>query len=159
MNDMINEKPELLRQMNMIPSRDFKNKVNKRLRLMLVLAIVADIVFLGVLVTLSAVDTLRLPLAVYVVVTAVMVIQWFVLLNLTGKFNKAIDRTDYVQDFEMAKFVIFMRYGKFGLINLKQYKVAVPAEYDSMAWCSPDNTLTVTRGGESFVINTDGKKL
>lgn len=85
-------------------------------------------------------------------------------------FNKNIKLTlpvlaDYIQEYKYGgtskhpKYVFFVKDNKFGVMNVTEFKVAIPAQYDEIAWCEPSRILTVTKGNETYDIDIFGNQL
>ena len=44
-------------------------------------------------------------------------------------------------------------------MNVTEFKVAIPAQYDEIAWREPNRILTVTKGNETYDIDIFGNQL
>ena len=72
---------------------------------------------------------------------------------------------DYIQEYKYGgtkkhpKYVFFVKDNKFGVMNVTEFKVAIPAQYDEIAWREPNRILTVTKGNETYDIDIFGNQL
>lgn len=72
---------------------------------------------------------------------------------------------DYIQEYKyggtkkLPKYVFFVKDNKFGVMNVTEFKVAIPAQYDEIAWREPNRILTVTKGSETYDIDIFGNQL
>ncbi len=76
------------------------------------------------------------------------------------KANPLTTLADYIQSYRYGKkYVLFIKNGKFGVMNVTEFKVAIPAQYDEIAWREPNRILTVTKGSETYDIDIFGNQL
>lgn len=72
---------------------------------------------------------------------------------------------DYIQEYKYGgtskhpKYVFFVKDNKFGVMNVTEFKVAISAQYDEIAWREPNRILTVTKGNETYDIDIFGNQL
>ena len=72
---------------------------------------------------------------------------------------------DYIQEYKYGgtskhpKYVFFVKDNKFGVMNVTEFNVAIPAQYDEIAWREPNRILTVTKGNETYDIDIFGNQL
>lgn len=77
----------------------------------------------------------------------------------TGLLNK-----DYIQkgNDNTGRFVFFVRgtHGlhKFGLFDVKKFKIKLPPVYEELEWIDKGKLLNVLKDGERFVIDINGNK-
>lgn len=57
------------------------------------------------------------------------------------------------------QYVIFIKDGKAGLLDVTKYKVAIKATYLRISWREPNQYLNVDDGKECYVIDTYGNRL
>ena len=55
--------------------------------------------------------------------------------------------------FKRSKLILFRKDKKWGIIDVAQYKVIIPAIYDSIKWRVPDDTIDVVENGEMKTIS------
>ena len=75
---------------------------------------------------------------------------------------------DYIQQYRYKRktrlgkkpqFVFFAKDSLFGVMNVADYKVQIPAEYERMDWKVKDSIISVTKGGHDFFIDISGERL
>ena len=75
---------------------------------------------------------------------------------------------DYIQQYRYKRktrlgkkpqFVFFAKDSLFGVMNVADYKVQIPAEYERMDWKVKDSIISVTKGGHDFFIDINGERL
>ena len=86
-------------------------------------------------------------------------------LIIKSKRVKLSSLADYIQEYKYGgtskhpKYVFFVKDNKFGVMNVTEFKVAIPAQYDEIAWREPSRILTVTKGNETYDIDIFGNQL
>ena len=75
---------------------------------------------------------------------------------------------DYIQKYRYKRktrlgkkpqFVFFVKDCLFGVMNVADYKVQIPAEYERISWKAKDTLIKVTKDGHDFIIDINGKRL
>ena len=75
---------------------------------------------------------------------------------------------DYIQKYRYKRktrfgkkpqFVFFVKDCLFGVMNVADYKVQIPAEYERISWKVKDSIIRVTKGGHDFFIDINGERL
>ena len=114
-----------------------------------------------------------LSLMIFGIALPINIILYFIIKWLKSKFdnfNKNIKPTlpklaDYIQEYKYGgskqhpKYVFFVKDNKFGVMNVTEFKVAIAAQYDEIAWREPNRILTVTKGNETYDIDIFGNQL
>lgn len=115
----------------------------------------------------------RTYLIIFGISLLIAIIFHFIVKRSKGKldnFNKNIKPTlqtiaDYIQAYKYGgtkkhpNYVFFVKDSKFGVMNVTEFKVAIPAQYDEIAWREPNRILTVTKGSETYDIDIFGNQL
>jgi len=61
--------------------------------------------------------------------------------------------------FQSHKYVLFKKNGKYGIIDVAQYRVHIPAQYDTIAWRTYNKTYDALKnGGEKTYVIEDKKE-
>lgn len=103
-----------------------------------------------------------------VTIVSYLIVKWSK--KKLDNFNEDIKPTlpklaDYIQEYKYGgtekhpKYVFFVKDNKFGVMNVTEFKVAIPAQYDEIAWREPNRILTVTKGNETYDIDIFGNQL
>ena len=103
-----------------------------------------------------------------VTIVSYLIVKWSK--KKLDNFNEDIKPTlpklaDYIQEYKYGgtkkhpKYVFFVKDNKFGVMNVTEFKVAIPAQYDEIAWREPNRILTVTKGSETYDIDIFGNQL
>lgn len=103
-----------------------------------------------------------------VTIVSYLIVKWSK--KKLDNFNEDIKPTlpklaDYIQEYKYGgskqhpKYVFFVKDNKFGVMNVSEFKVAIPAQYDEIAWREPNRILTVTKGNETYDIDIFGNQL
>ncbi len=114
-----------------------------------------------------------ISLMIFGISLPIAIIFYFIVKRSKSKldnFNKNIKPTlqtiaDYIQAYKYGgtkkhpKYVFFVKDSKFGVMNVTEFKVAIPAQYDEIAWREPNRILTVTKGSETYDIDIFGNQL
>ena len=75
---------------------------------------------------------------------------------------------DYIQKYRYKRktrlgkkpqFVFFVKDSLFGVMNVADYRVQIPAEYERISWKAKDTLIKVTKDGHDFIIDINGKRL
>lgn len=75
---------------------------------------------------------------------------------------------DYIQKYRYKRktrlgkkpqFVFYVKDCLFGVMNVADYKVQIPAEYERISWKVKDSIIRVTKGGHDFFIDINGERL
>ena len=75
---------------------------------------------------------------------------------------------DYIQKYRYKRktrfgkkpqFVFFVKDCLFGVMDVADYKVQIPAEYERIGWKVKDSIIRVTKGGHDFFIDINGERL
>lgn len=75
---------------------------------------------------------------------------------------------DYIQKYRYRRktcfgkkpqFVFFVKDCLFGVMNVADYKVQIPAEYERISWKVKNSIIRVTKGGHDFFIDINGERL
>lgn len=81
----------------------------------------------------------------------VLTIRWLV------RTPRKASIADYIQS--KKGITIFVRNRKFGILNNRNHKVLVPAEYDKLSWLQMKKTLRAYKDGETYVIDINNNRL
>lgn len=92
-----------------------------------------------------------------------MICKLFVVKSFPNKFRKKrlIEQADYIQIYKSCKekFVFYVKDNKFGLYDVKRFKVQLPANYDSLSWNIDNQILNVDQNGRQYTIDIYGNEL
>lgn len=75
---------------------------------------------------------------------------------------------DYIQKYHYLgiidrkshpRYVFFIKDGKFGLMNVTTYSVAIPAEYDSLSWHKEKGYIKAIKDNNETIIDINGNKM
>ena len=68
---------------------------------------------------------------------------------------------DYIQSYKSSaeKFVFILKDDKFGVYDVKKFKVRIPPIYDELSWKEQKRLLYATQGGRRYVIDIYGNEL
>lgn len=121
------------------------------------------ILLLFVLLLFSIGDLRFVPLFLFVFI---IYFVFYVKKNFPKTELRAI--ADYVQKYHYSgfflprtakRYVIFVKNGKFGVLEYVHYEVTLPAQYDYLEWHTKNKYLKVTANGDTFIMDVYGKKL
>lgn len=75
--------------------------------------------------------------------------------------KRLIKQADYIQTYKSCKekFVFYVKDNKFGLYDVKRFKVQLPANYDSLSWNIDNQILNVDQNGRQYTIDIYGNEL
>ena len=77
------------------------------------------------------------------------------------KDYKLSDVADYVKRYNYFsnRYTFYVKDGKYGLLDVRKFKVHFPAEYDMMEWRVFNKLLVVTKGNRQYMIDILGNEL
>ena len=77
------------------------------------------------------------------------------------KDYKLSDVADYVKRYNYFsnRYTFYVKDGKYGLLDVRKFKVHFPAEYDMMEWREFNKLLVVIKGNRQYIIDIFGNEL
>lgn len=96
--------------------------------------------------------TISILVGIFVVLSIpLLALGWYKKGILTNAF------ADYIQSKGRMRF--FVKDGRFGLVQWKNFNILVPATYDKLMWVQNNEVMKATLDGEEFLIDIHNNKL